>query len=717
MGTTTELENSNPASTRKRRRSTRQKHSFRVLLCDSIDQAGADILSSIAEVDSRAKMREDELLKIIGDYHALVVRSGTSVSEKVINQGRQLRIIGRAGVGVDNVCVDAATAKGIFVVNSPHGNTVAAAELTLGLMIGLSRRIPQADASVSRGEWKRNLFIGKQLQQKVIGIIGLGQVGTHVARVCQALGMHVLAYDPFITEAKAKAAGCRLAAGLSELLSLSDVVTLHVPLLDATRHLINKETLKLTKKGMFIINAARGGVVDEEALAEALVNDHIGGAALDVYEKEGGLSEENPLLKAKHLGKNVIFTPHIGASTAEAQYNVAVDVALQVKTTLLGGTPAHAINLQVVQSQHLKNHLHVADILGRLCSRLVEQPVQQLHLRLRGEATVLKNGDADALLLAAAQGMLRTRCDGVVNFVNVKRVAQEHRLQLVVSREAENSGPRELLIELTLQTATETATLSGCSSSNGGVVLKSFLGTAIDLPIPITCDSSSSSTQSAGFPRRSSMSSASRGSSSNSNAHVNEDVEAAAAAVKGVRQQQQQHNSSGNKEEEGDVVRGDDRGGGNADVEEDLDEEQKNDSRSVYMMYTLHRDQPGTLASVAQLLGEAGVNVANCHLGRRPLSPMDEAKEEEEKEEKQERKEKEKKGKEDDRVKSGYPTSTTIGSEEEGKRKGRDNWMGLCIFLADTEITDEVVQKIRALKRVHDCKVFATPQTLLGAGR
>ncbi|CBZ51853.1 hypothetical protein NCLIV_016450 [Neospora caninum Liverpool] len=375
---------------------------FRVLVCDPIDQAGMDILSSFAEVDTKLKLSEEELCSIVGNYDGLMVRSGTTVTEKIIKHGKRLKIIGRAGVGVDNVCVEAATAQGIFVVNSPNGNTMAAAELTLGLMMALARKIAQADASV----------------------------GTHVARVCAALGMEALAYDPFINEEKAKAIGCKNVA-LDTLLASSDFITLHVPLLENTRHLINAEKLKLIKKGACIINAARGGVIDEKAVAEALMTNELAGAALDVFENEKEFTKDNPLIQAKENGKNVILTPHIGASTFEAQHNVAVDVALQFKETLLGGLPQSAVNLQCVRSQHLASFVNLAETLGRLCSKLVDEPVETLHLKIRGS---IESADADVLLLSAAQGMLRTRCDHVVNFVNVKRIAQEHKLELVVSK-------------------------------------------------------------------------------------------------------------------------------------------------------------------------------------------------------------------------------------------------------------------------------------------
>ncbi|EPR60436.1 D-3-phosphoglycerate dehydrogenase [Toxoplasma gondii TgCatPRC2] len=589
-----------------------KKHGrFRVLVCDPIDQAGMDILSSFADVDTKLKLSEEELCRVVGNYDGLMVRSGTTVTEKIIKHGQKLKIIGRAGVGVDNVCVDAATAQGIFVVNSPNGNTMAAAELTLGLMMALARKIPQADASVSRGEWTRSKFMGRQLNQKTIGIIGLGQVGTHVARVCTALGMEVLAYDPFINEEKAKAVGCRNVA-LETLLASSDFITLHVPLLDKTRHLINADKLKLIKKDACIINASRGGVIDEKAVAEALMANELAGAALDVFEEEKEFSKDNPLIQAKANGRNIILTPHIGASTLEAQHNVAVDVALQFREALLGGLPQSAVNLQCVRSQQLVSLVHLAEILGRLCSKLVDEPVETLHLKIRGS---VDSANADVLLLSAAQGVLRTRCDHIVNFVNVKRIAQEHKVELVVSKEELTTPPQNSILELRVETKNSSASVEGCCAVDGSVVLRKFLGTPIYLQMP-------------------------------SRRHLHS---------------RRRPNSEANFETSGDVA----SNGSSAGTEhEDADLK----DAPIYMMYTIHSDTSGTLATVAQKLAGANINIANCHLGRRLVDDP---------------------------------------SAPEGK-----TMMGLCIFHADSEIPDEVVTTIRQLHNVKECKVFATPQSL-----
>nr|CEL65811.1 TPA: Putative 2-hydroxyacid dehydrogenase SACOL2296 [Neospora caninum Liverpool] len=593
-------------------RKRQKKHGrFRVLVCDPIDQAGMDILSSFAEVDTKLKLSEEELCSIVGNYDGLMVRSGTTVTEKIIKHGKRLKIIGRAGVGVDNVCVEAATAQGIFVVNSPNGNTMAAAELTLGLMMALARKIAQADASVSRGEWTRSKFMGRQLNQKTIGIIGLGQVGTHVARVCAALGMEALAYDPFINEEKAKAIGCKNVA-LDTLLASSDFITLHVPLLENTRHLINAEKLKLIKKGACIINAARGGVIDEKAVAEALMTNELAGAALDVFENEKEFTKDNPLIQAKENGKNVILTPHIGASTFEAQHNVAVDVALQFKETLLGGLPQSAVNLQCVRSQHLASFVNLAETLGRLCSKLVDEPVETLHLKIRGS---IESADADVLLLSAAQGMLRTRCDHVVNFVNVKRIAQEHKLELVVSKEELTAAPQNSILELRVETKNSSASVEGCCAADDSVVLKNFLGTPIYLQMP-------------------------------SRRHLHS--------------RRKQYSEGTSETCGGAAVNGSPR------KTEHEDAELKD--QPVYMMYTLHSDTSGTLATVAQKLADANINIANCHLGRRLVDDS---------------------------------------TAPEGK-----TMMGLCIFHADSEIHEDVVTAIRQLHNVRECRVFATPQSL-----
>ena len=311
----------------------------KVLVSDSVDQAGIDILSQVASVDVKLNLKPEELQQIIGEYDALMIRSGTRVTQEVIEAATNLKIIGRAGVGVDNVDVPAATRRGIVVVNSPEGNTIAAAEHALAMMMAMSRNIADANASVKKGEWNRKSFVGTEVYKKTLGIVGLGKIGSHVASVAKAMGMKLLAFDPFISSERAEQMGVQL-VDMDLLVKQADYITLHIPKTPETAHLINAEMLAKMKPNARIINCARGGIIDEDALATALKEGKIKGAALDVYESEP--LGESPL---KALGKEVVLTPHLGASTTEAQVNVAIDVAEQIRDVLLGLPARSAVNI------------------------------------------------------------------------------------------------------------------------------------------------------------------------------------------------------------------------------------------------------------------------------------------------------------------------------------------------------------------------------------
>lgn len=310
---------------------------YRVLVSDPIEAAGFACLQGVATVDVKTDLTPEQLKDIIGNYHALMVRSQTKVTAEVLRAGKRLLIVGRAGVGVDNIDVPVATQEGIVVVNSPGGNTIAAAEHTLGLMFALARQIPAADASVKRSEWKRSAYMGTELYGKTLGIVGLGRIGSHVAMVARALGMTVLAHDPQASAAHAASLGVSLAA-LETVLSEADYLTLHVPKMPATNRLLDAAALSKTKPGVRIINVARGGLIDEAALADSIRSGHVAGAALDVYEAEPQVCEA-----LKTLGDRVVLTPHLGASTLEAQLNVAKDVAAQIVCVLDGQAATTAV--------------------------------------------------------------------------------------------------------------------------------------------------------------------------------------------------------------------------------------------------------------------------------------------------------------------------------------------------------------------------------------
>ncbi|EKD08368.1 D-3-phosphoglycerate dehydrogenase [Arthrospira platensis C1] len=403
----------------------------KVLVSDPIDQVGLDIISQVAQVDVKTGLPAEELVKIIPEYDALMIRSGTRVTKEIIEAGTQLKIIGRAGVGVDNVDVPAATRQGIVVVNSPQGNTIAAAEHAIAMMLALSRHIPEANVSVKSGQWNRKQFIGVEVYKKTLGIVGLGKIGSHVASAAKAMGMKLLAYDPFISQDRAEQLGCRL-VDLDLLIRESDYISLHMPKTEETYHLINAQALAQMKPTARIINCARGGIVDEVALAEALKNDQIAGAAVDVYENEP-LEENSPL---RELGQKVILTPHLGASTEEAQVNVAIDVAEQIRDVLLGLPARSAVNIPGLYPdalEQLKPYLQLAETLGNLVSQLVGGRVDFLDIRLQGD---LANRDSKPVVVAALKGLLSQALRERVNYVNATIEAKERGIRVIETRDA-----------------------------------------------------------------------------------------------------------------------------------------------------------------------------------------------------------------------------------------------------------------------------------------
>ncbi|MCT7972814.1 phosphoglycerate dehydrogenase [Laspinema olomoucense] len=402
----------------------------KVLVSDPIDQAGLDILSQVAQVDIKTGLSNEELVQIIPEYDALMIRSGTRVTPEIIEAGNQLKIIGRAGVGVDNVDVPSATRKGIVVVNSPEGNTIAAAEHALAMMLSLSRYIPDANHSVKNGQWDRKSYVGAEVYKKTLGIVGLGKIGSHVAAAAKAMGMKLLAYDPFISIERADHLGCRL-VDMDLLFRESDYITLHIPKTPETANLINAEALAKMKPTVRIINCARGGIIDEAALAEALKEGRIGGAALDVYENEP-LEADSPL---RSLGKQAILTPHLGASTAEAQINVAIDVAEQIRDVLLGLPARSAVNIPGLYPdalEKLRPYLQLAENLGNLVGQLAGGRVELLNVRLQGE---LADNNSQPIVVAALKGLLSQALRERVNYVNASIEAKERGIRIIETRD------------------------------------------------------------------------------------------------------------------------------------------------------------------------------------------------------------------------------------------------------------------------------------------
>ncbi|MFC1962050.1 phosphoglycerate dehydrogenase [Chloroflexota bacterium] len=402
---------------------------MKVLVTDSISEEGLALLRDHAQVDVKTKLLPQEIISIIGDYEALMVRSQTQVTTDVIKAGKKLQVIARAGVGIDNVDVQAATQEGIAVVNAPTGNTVSAAEHSLALMMALARHIPQANASLKSGQWRRNEYMGTELQGKTLGIIGLGNVGSAVARRAQGMEMEVIGCDPLVSEDYASKIRVKLVS-LEQLLKESDFITLHIPLNEKTKEMIGARQLTLVKPTMRIVNCARGGLIDGKALINALREKRIAGAAVDVFEKEP--CTESPLFEFD----NVIVTPHLGASTAEAQVMAAKDVAEQVVDIFRGRPAKYAVNAPFISVETLTAlgpFLKVALTAGQLVYRLAEGQAKTIRIGYEGE---IANYDTDALKLTALGGLLEETSEERVTLVNASLIASRRGLTVVEEKES-----------------------------------------------------------------------------------------------------------------------------------------------------------------------------------------------------------------------------------------------------------------------------------------
>ncbi|MEB3197047.1 MAG: phosphoglycerate dehydrogenase [Candidatus Sericytochromatia bacterium] len=403
----------------------------RVLVSDPIEASGLSALEGVAELDVRTDLTPEQLKAVVGEYDAWMVRSQTKVTAELIEAAHKLRIIGRAGVGVDNIDVPAATRRGVVVVNSPGGNTIAAAEHTLALLFALARHVAPADASTKRGEWKRSQFTGTELFQKTLGVIGLGKIGSHVANVARAAGMRIVAYDPFVTPERAAELGCTLAS-VEEVVAQADFLTLHVPKTPETTNLINADMLAKARRGLRIVNCARGGIIDEAALVAALESGQVAGAALDVFAQEPLVNEA---LRA--MGDKVLLTPHLGASTEEAQLNVAIDVAEQIAEVLGGGEARSAVNIPNLRAEvmaSLKPTMALVEKLGVVAAQLAEGPIEAVTITYAGD---LADVESRPLSNALLKGLLTPALAEGVNFVNASFLAKERGIQVTEVRAAD----------------------------------------------------------------------------------------------------------------------------------------------------------------------------------------------------------------------------------------------------------------------------------------
>lgn len=410
---------------------------IRILIADKIADNGINLLKMEPDFDVhvRTGLKEDELIEIIGDFDALIVRSATKVTRRVLESAKKLRLVGRAGTGVDNIDVEAATERGIIVMNTPGANTVAAAEHAIAMLLSLARKIPQADASMKQGKWDKKSFMGVEIRDKTLGIIGIGRIGSYVAKLAQGLQMRVIAYDPFISEEAAKQMGVTLVS-LDELLEISDFVSIHTPLTKETRNLLNKDRLLKMKKGAFLVNCARGGIVNEKDLYEVLTSGHLGGAALDVFEEEP-TPPDNPLVKLP----NVIATPHIGASTVEAQEVVGVIIAQQVFDYFKRGIIRNAVNVPSIKPELIPKaepYINLTTKLGLFTVQIFDGRIEEMELEYAGE--VLEEGIYPALTSAALVGVLKPILGNGVNMVNASYIAKQRGIKIVEKRSAITEG-------------------------------------------------------------------------------------------------------------------------------------------------------------------------------------------------------------------------------------------------------------------------------------
>jgi D-3-phosphoglycerate dehydrogenase len=444
----------------------------RVLIADKLSSAAAQIFKDRGiETDVKTGLERDALIKIIGDYDGIAVRSATKMTEKVIAAANGLKVIGRAGIGVDNIDVPAATSKGIIVMNTPFGNSITTAEHAIALLLALARQIPQADASTQAGKWEKNRFMGVELTAKTLGVIGCGNIGSIVADRALGLRMRVIAYDPFLSPERAKDIGVEKVE-LEDLLARADFISFHTPLTEKTKNILNAETLTRTKKGVRVINCARGGLVDEKALRAALDSGQVAGAAFDVFLNEP--ATENPLFGHP----NVVCTPHLGAATSEAQENVALQIAEQMSDYLLRGAISNAVNFPSITAEEaprLKPYIALAEKLGSFAGQLTETGINKVQVTYEGAVANLKT---KALTSAAVAGLLRPMLQDV-NVVSATIVAKERGI-VVEETTRETAGDYESLITLTVVTERQSRYVSGTVFADGRPRIVNIKGIRMD---------------------------------------------------------------------------------------------------------------------------------------------------------------------------------------------------------------------------------------------
>jgi D-3-phosphoglycerate dehydrogenase / 2-oxoglutarate reductase len=412
----------------------------KILISDKLADDGINYLNQQdgIQIHIQTGLDEDELCSLIPDYDALLIRSGSTVTKKVLQAGTKLKVVGRAGIGVDNVDVSAATEQGVIVMNTPDANATTTAELAIAHMFSLSRNLPEANVSVREGKWERSRLTGAEVSHKTLAILGFGTIGRIVAQRGNGLKMRVIAYDPFVTPEVFAQYGAE-PVGLDDLVEQADYLTLHCPMMEKTRGIINAEKLAKMKPSAYLINCARGGLVDEDALYDALKNKRIAGAALDVYENEP--PKESPLLQLD----NITFTPHLGASTREAQVAVSVEIARQVVTYLTTGEAVNALNLPRLSAEELaksRQFMMLANILGKVLVNLVDGPIKQLEVGAYGKAAEV---EIRPISVEALVGLLADQVSTPVNSVNAENIAKRQGISLVETKTEESQGYLSLI--------------------------------------------------------------------------------------------------------------------------------------------------------------------------------------------------------------------------------------------------------------------------------
>jgi len=449
----------------------------KVLISDKLSEAAVQIFRDRGvEVDFRPELgkEKDALAAIIGDYDGLAIRSATKATEKLIEKADNLKVIGRAGIGVDNVDIPAASKKGIIVMNTPFGNSITTAEHAISMMMAVARQIPEANASTHAGKWEKSRFMGVELTGKTLGVIGAGNIGSIVIDRAQGLRMKVVAYDPYLSQERADKIGVDKVE-LNELLARADFITLHVPLTDATRNILSAENIAKTKKGVRIVNCARGGLVDEEALAEALKSGHVAGAGFDVFSVEP--ATENPLFNLP----NVVCTPHLGAATTEAQENVALQVAEQMADYLLTGAVQNALNMPSVTAEEAKvmgPWIKLAEHLGNFIGQMTDEPIKAINILYDGSVAEM---NLEALNCGAIAGIMK-KANPDVNMVSAPVIAKERGIKVSTTHQ-DQSGAFEGYMKVTVVTSKRERSIAGTVFSDGKPRFIQIKGINIDAEV------------------------------------------------------------------------------------------------------------------------------------------------------------------------------------------------------------------------------------------